>query len=231
MSLSKRLETVANMVTKGNITADVGTDHGYVAMYLVQQGISPSTYAMDINRGPLERAREHINEAGLEEKITIIQSDGMKVLEGYPVDTAVVAGMGGMLICKIIQESPVINQLKEMVLSPHSDVDKVRMCAIKNGFSITDEKMVEDYGKYYHIIKVERTQNLEEYTDWDYKFGRVMFEKRDEVFYEYLQKMRKKYIDIIDLLNKNEADNSERSNELKEMLCECEKAIAKWEEQ
>lgn len=228
MNLSKRLGTVASMVTRGNIAADVGTDHGYVAIYLVEQGISPAAFAMDINKGPLERAKEHIAEAKLEDKITLIQSDGMKGLEGHKVDTAVVAGMGGILICKILKESPVMGGLKELVLSPHSDVDKVRKCVMEQGFNITDEKMVEDYGKYYNIIKAEKSEDLEVYTDWDYKFGKLMFRNKDEVFYEYLQKLHKKYTDIIELLNKNESGVSKRNYELREMLKDCEKAITRW---
>lgn len=228
MNLSKRLYTVASMVTKGNITADVGTDHGYVAMYLVEQGISPFAFAMDINKGPLERAKEHIAEAGLEDRIMLIQSDGMKELKGHRVDTAIVAGMGGMLICKILDESPVLNELKEIVVSPHSDVDKVRRTLFEKGFRITDEKMVEDYGKYYNIIKARNDEELEAYTNWDYKFGKLLFKNKDEVFYEYLGKLQKKYIDIIELLNKNESNISKRNYELRKMLKDCEKAISKW---
>lgn len=240
MNLSKRLSAVAAMVTKGNIAADIGTDHGYMAIYLVEQGISPSTFAMDINKGPLERAKEHIKEAGLEEKITLIQSDGMKGLEGRKADTAVVAGMGGMLICKILEESPVLSELKELILSPHSDVDKVRSCIMEKGFVITKEQMVEDYGKFYNIIKAEKGKtdkecsdekcSNEKYSELELLYSRKLFESRDKVFYDYLLKLREKYKNIIELLNENESEVSERNRELQKMLKDCEKAIEKWNE-
>ena len=69
MKLSYRLETVASFVTRGNTVADVGTDHGYIPIFLVEEGIAPSAIAMDLRKGPLERAREHVRERGLEGKI------------------------------------------------------------------------------------------------------------------------------------------------------------------
>ncbi len=77
MELSKRLHMVASMVEKGSIPADVGCDHGYVAIYLIQNGISPHVFAMDVNEGPLERAREHVEEYGLAAYIDVRLSDGL----------------------------------------------------------------------------------------------------------------------------------------------------------
>lgn len=230
MNLSNRLETVASMVTKGNIVADIGTDHGYIPIYLVKNGICPTAFAMDINDGPLLRAKEHVLEEGLEEKIKLIKSDGMKELKGQKVDTAVVSGMGGELICKILKESPVLAELKELVLSPHSEVAKVRECVIKNGYSIVEEKMVVDYGKYYNIIRAEKGIS-EDYTGFDFIFGKKMFETKDAVFYAYLREMRNKYKGIIELLDKNERGVSKRNYELRRMLKDCEAALQKFREQ
>lgn len=230
MNLSKRLSAVASMVTKGNILADVGTDHGYVPIYLVSNGICPKAFALDINKGPLERAKEHIEEEGLEEKITLIQSDGMKGLAEKKAESVVVAGMGGELVCKILEESPVLDNLKELILSPHSEVSKVRACVMEHGFMITSEKMVEDYGKFYHIIKAEKTGEKETYSQWELTFGRKLFENHDAVFYEYLLKLRDKYRNIIHLLDEKEKGVSSRYEELREMLNDCEYAIQKYNE-
>lgn len=228
MNLSKRLKAVASMVTKGNIVADIGTDHGYIPIYLVKNNICPSAFAMDINNGPLVRAKEHIRVEGLEDKIEIIKSDGMKELAGRKADTAVVAGMGGELICKILEESPVLEEMKELILSPHSEISRVRECIIKKGYCIVEEKMVVDYGKYYSIIRAVRGKS-EVYNRFDYIFGKKMFETNDAVFYEYLQGMCNKYKRIIDLLDKNESGVSKRNYELREMLKDCETALIKFE--
>ena len=87
--LSKRLEQVASMVTKGNIIADIGTDHGYVPIYLVEKGICPKAYAMDINQGPIESAIKNIENYGLSEKIQAIKSNGLEKLEPEKADTII----------------------------------------------------------------------------------------------------------------------------------------------
>lgn len=227
MNLSKRLEAIASMVTRGNIVADIGTDHGYIPIYLVKKGICPRAFAMDINKGPLLRAKEHVIEEGLQEKITLIQSDGMKGLEGRRADTAVIAGMGGELVCKIIEESPVLEELEELILSPHSEIAKVRECIIKKGYRIEQEKMVVDYGKYYNIIRAVRGES-EKYTRFDYIFGKKMFECRDDIFYEYLLGLCNKYKRIIEQLDKNEKGVSNRNDELEEMLKDCQTALQKF---
>ena len=76
MELSARLKAVAGMVTKGNRVCDVGCDHGYISIYLVKNGVSPYVYAMDVNKGPLLRAKEHILDYGYTDKIETILSDG-----------------------------------------------------------------------------------------------------------------------------------------------------------
>ena len=87
MELSRRLYAVAGLVTPGNRLADVGTDHGYIPIYLMEQGLIPHGIAMDVNAGPLERAREHIREHGLEEKIETRLSDGLREIEAGEADT------------------------------------------------------------------------------------------------------------------------------------------------
>ena len=80
MKLSDRLEMIASFVEPGNRLADIGTDHGYVPIYLVQTGRVPSALAMDVRKGPLLRAEEHIREAGLSGRIQTRLSDGLKKL-------------------------------------------------------------------------------------------------------------------------------------------------------
>ena len=136
--LSKRLQTVAGMVTKGNIISDIGTDHGYVPIYLVEENITDKAYAMDINQGPLDIANKHIKEKGLERKITTILSNGMEKLKDNMIDTAVIAGMGGDLIVSILENGKSIKGIKELVLSPHKRVDLVRKYLLENNWQIVD---------------------------------------------------------------------------------------------
>ncbi|MDO5350323.1 MAG: class I SAM-dependent methyltransferase, partial [Lachnospiraceae bacterium] len=157
MKLSKRLELVASFVPEGSRIADVGTDHGYIPIELVKRGLCPSGIAMDIGKGPLERAREHIREQGLEEKIESRLSDGLSALKPGEADTVVIAGMGGELVIHILDAGRHMwESVKEFVLSPQSELDKVRKYLEENGFAIQKEAMVVDEGKYYTVMLVKR---------------------------------------------------------------------------
>ncbi len=154
--LSDRLNALAAMVSPGNRLADVGCDHGYIPIALCLAGKIPSAVAMDINEGPLSRAREHIAEYGLEESIEARRSDGIGKLGEDEADTVLVAGMGGLLIVRILTERDIPVSVTELVLSPHSEVSEVRRCVRELGFSVADEDMVLEDGKFYPIIKAVR---------------------------------------------------------------------------
>ena len=121
MELSKRLEAVAAFVTAGYTLADIGTDHAYIPIELVRTGHIPQAIAMDVNRGPLERAEENIREHGLSGRISTRLSDGFSAMEPGEADSAVIAGMGGGLTIRILKDGEcVVNTLKECILQPQS---------------------------------------------------------------------------------------------------------------
>ena len=167
MELSKRLHMVASMVEKGSIPADVGCDHGYVAIYLIQNGISPHVFAMDVNEGPLERAREHVEEYGLAAYIDVRLSDGLSGLPcrgGRPeADTLLAAGMGGRLTVKILEEgAEKLAGMRGVILQPQSEPWLVRKSLRNLGYFITDENMIWEEGKYYAVMKAVNLRNLPE---------------------------------------------------------------------
>lgn len=186
MELSKRLTAVAALVTPGNRLADVGTDHGYIPIFLVKQGLVPHGVAMDVNQGPLLRAREHIRKEGLEEKIETRLSDGLKELKPGEADTAVIAGMGGALTVSILEAgSEALGSLKELVLQPQSEIARVRRWLEENGWKIQDEDMVEEEGKYYPMMKAVPGcgRSLREL---DACYGPVLLEKKHPCLMRYL---------------------------------------------
>lgn len=154
IKLSKRLQTIAHMVTPGNRLADVGTDHGFLPLYLLEHGQIPSALAMDVNVGPLERAKEHIENSNCQQYIETRLSDGLKELLPGEVDTVVIAGMGGGLMVRILTvELCKLEGLKELILQPQSEIHEVRKCLAKIGFSIVDEDMLVEDEKYYVVIR------------------------------------------------------------------------------
>lgn len=153
--LSKRLQAVADFVTPGNRAADIGTDHGFLPIYLVQSGRCPSVTAMDLREGPLERAREHIAAAGLENSIQLRLSDGMNGLSEGEADCAVIAGMGGLTVIRILEAGKeLLPGLKELVLGPQSDIAKVRKWLREHSMYIDKEELVYEAGKFYPVLHV-----------------------------------------------------------------------------
>lgn len=152
--LSKRLETVASFVTPGSRIADVGTDHGYIPIALTQRGTVFGAIAMDVREGPLGRAREHIRQYGLKDRVETRLSDGVEQLREGEADTVVIAGMGGELVIHILEQGRRLwKSVKHWVLSPQSELDKVRGYLWRQGFDLVREAMVEEDGKYYTVME------------------------------------------------------------------------------
>ena len=165
LQISRRLKAVAALVSPGLVLADVGCDHGYIPIYLIQKGQIPRAIAMDINQGPLLRAREHIREWGLEAYIETRLSDGLKALEPGEAQCLVIAGMGGPLMERILtQGAPVLKDMKELILQPQSEIGHFRQFLAENGYRIIEEDMVEDEScpGEYELYKKSRISLWEE---------------------------------------------------------------------
>lgn len=147
--------TAASLVSEGMILADVGTDHGYVPIYLIEQKKIPSAIAMDINEGPLERAREHITLYGLNAYIQTRLSDGVAALKPGEADAVLIAGMGGGLVMHILKDGEeVCRAAKELILQPQSELERVRAFLREEGYEILAEDMVLEDDKFYPMMKV-----------------------------------------------------------------------------
>lgn len=171
LKLTKRLQAVADFVRKGHKTADVGTDHGYLPAFLVLTDVTNNAIAADIGIGPLDNARKTVEKFGLEDKIGIVLSDGLK---NIPHDTQeiIIAGMGGTLIADILENAPWIkNENVHLILQPMTHSQDVRKFLCENGFYIDDEKTVEDAGKVYIVISAFYNGIKELKDDYYYYFG------------------------------------------------------------
>lgn len=152
--LSRRLRMLADLMTRGYRAADVGCDHGFLSIYLIQQGISPRVLAMDVRKGPLAAAREHIASCGLEEYIGSRLSDGLAALCPGEAETLICAGMGGPLMEKILRDGmEKARELKELILQPQSEIGAFRRFLRREGFRILAEDAVCEDGKYYFAMK------------------------------------------------------------------------------
>ena len=153
INISERLKCVAGLVNKGARVADIGTDHAYLPIYLVQNGISNKGYACDVRKEPLRRAKLHIDEYGLSDKITTQLCDGLKGISKGDVDTVTICGMGGKLMKNILKAG--IDKLgnnTQLVLSAQSELRDFRKYLLETGIDIKSEHMLLEDGKYYFIF-------------------------------------------------------------------------------
>ena len=231
MELSKRLYAVAGLVTEGASVADIGTDHGYVPIYLVERGIASKVIALDVNQGPLNRARMHIVGHGLGDRIETRLSDGLARIRPGEVDTVIVSGMGGPLTIRILQEGKeVADQLNALILQPQSEICRVRRFLTENGYQIEQEDMVLEDGKYYPVMRVVHGTK-EPYEEWEYLYGKRLLEARHPVLLEFLKRELHIKESILEQLAGR--SGSESARERAEEICQerewIRKALAQYE--
>ena len=189
VELSARLKALADMVTPGNRVCDVGCDHGYLSIYLVQKKISPKIIAMDVRTGPLSRCTEHVMQYGLEQYIEQRLSDGLEALAPGEADTVVCAGMGGKLMQAILsRQHETAKSLKELILQPQSEVMAFREFLRSQGYRTVEENMIEEEGKFYPMMKVlpGETPIFCENPLYD-RFGELLLREANPVLLRFLE--------------------------------------------
>lgn len=222
MKLSKRLEMIASLVPKGSKIADIGTDHGYIPIYLIQEKIAVHGIAMDVRKGPLERAEAHIREAGLCGSIEVRLSNGLSKLLENEADCVIIAGMGGELMIHILEEGKRLwDTIPFWVLSPHSEPHKVRRFLDIHEFFIEKEIMLKEDGKYYPAFLVSKgtgkRMNYEK--EIFYRYGKLLLEVKECVLMEYLKAEEKQLEEILKVLSQSGTEAAEsRKQELKGAL-------------
>ncbi|MCT4543561.1 MAG: class I SAM-dependent methyltransferase [Vallitalea sp.] len=208
MEISNRLKAISEMVDDGSIIGDIGTDHGYIPIYLAKHSRIKHAIACDINKEPLEIAKKNIKNHNVEEYIETRLSNGLDKINRNEVDTIIIAGMGGILIKNILScGSDVIQTVDKLILSPQSDIDLVRKKIHELNFKISDERLLKDGGKYYNIICAVKGHE-KKYNTIDYKYGKILIDKRSTILKEKLLLKKNKYTNLILNLQKQQTDNA-----------------------
>ncbi len=226
--LSERLQAIANMVSPGLVCADVGCDHAYLSIYLVENDIAPFVYAADINRGPLKAARQNIEKAGLGDRIETVLCSGLEGIEPGSVQSVIMAGMGGPLMVEIIRKGKAVcDMAKELILEPQSDPAMVRHYLDDIGFIIISEDMVSEENKFYPIIKCvhgKAGKRREIY----YRFGEILLKEEHPLLREYLYRQRRLLNDIKAKLSVSENTESvlSKRSEIEQDIEYVEEAIS-----
>lgn len=228
MQLSKRLLMVTNFVRKGSVVADVGCDHAYISIYLIQSNIAKKTYALDINRGPLEKAKANIVSNNLSNCIETRLSNGLQKLPPDRVDTIVIAGMGGPLAINILTDGKEsVDCATELVLQVQSELDKVRRYLHTINFMIEEESMCKEDGKFYTAIHAVKGMQEKPYNSIELKYGRYLLETKNVTLKEYLEKEYKTALSIKEKLESEDSDKAKmRLESLKEEISDLEGALS-----
>ena len=151
--MNKRLELIASILPHGRGFADVGTDHGYLPVYMAQHGYSGKIIASDINEGPLSTAVVSARQAGVEDRICFRLCDGLDGCGSEELDTVVIAGMGGDTICGILDRADwIMSRDILLILQPMTKAEVLRYWLTNNDFAICGEWLIEENGEIYQIL-------------------------------------------------------------------------------
>lgn len=151
--LTPRLAIAASFVAQGAVVIDVGTDHAYLPVYLLQSGKCDRAVAADINAEPLERARQNVEKYGLSDHVSLILCDGLSKMDENMGDTVVIAGMGGETIAGILDAAPWTRR-KTLILQPMTNAARLRRFLRKSGYTILDEAVAAEEKHLYTVMKV-----------------------------------------------------------------------------
>ncbi|CJX02153.1 Bcl-2 family protein [Streptococcus pneumoniae] len=190
--ISKRLELVASFVSQGAILLDVGSDHAYLPIELVERGKIESAIAGEVVEGPYQSAVKNVEAHGLEEKIQVRLANGLAAFEEEDrVSVITIAGMGGRLIARILEEGlGKLANVERLILQPNNREDDLRIWLQDHGFQIVAESILEEAGKFYEILVVEAGQM--KLSASDVRFGPFLSKEVSPVFVQKWQKEAEK---------------------------------------
>ncbi|WP_311493128.1 class I SAM-dependent methyltransferase [uncultured Megasphaera sp.] len=222
MKLTGRLAAAAALIPEGRSFADIGTDHGYIPVYMCHTGKTPRAVAVDIGVGPLQAARTHIVGAGLQEKITCRLGNGLTCLTPGEVEGGVICGMGGRLMTEILRASPhVWRRFSFLVLQPMWYSGTVRRFLYEAGWHIEAETLVTEEHRLYEVMRaVPGRKAMLPFWLWD--IGPVNWRQQDALLARRLTLVIARKKKILNGLLQSRKDQAERIRVLQKELAQLE---------
>ncbi len=217
MKLSDRLQAIASFVPENTIVGDVGTDHGYIPVYLVENKISKKVIAADISNNSLNKIKQYVRSVNCEEDIDIRLGDGLDIIKPFEIDTVVIAGMGGLLIKSILdKDKEKRDSITHFILQPNIASDELRKYLFENNFEIIDERLVKEDNKFYEIIYAKKGKAYVSKEIY-YEIGEKLILNKDPLVNEFINNkinINEKIVE--ELKDKNTEKSKERYEELVE---------------
>ena len=228
MNLTPRLQVIAKHVPQNSICGDIGTDHAYIPLYLIKNGICKRVIATDINQGPINIAQEQINAAGYSRYIETRLGNGLEPIEPGEIDSVVIAGMGGLLIKNILEASPeVTKSIKTFILQPMVAQRELREYLLANNYAIIEEDLAKEDRRIYEIIiATHGKQDLEHPAFLD--VGKSLIDKKHPLLKPLIDRKRAKIQKIIQQCEGKGTPNAE--DRIKECLDKIKslEEVGKW---
>jgi len=226
--ISERLKAIADMVDSCECCADIGTDHGYIPIYLLNKGVCKRAIASDINKGPLEKAKYNVKKEDLSDKIDCRLGSGFSTIKPGEQNIAIIAGMGGNLTRDIIEDGmEVFKSLDYLIVQPVQNVEVFRQYVYEKGYEIIEENLCIDEGKYYEIIKIKyknKKQGIQDIDDIFYEISKFSYDRKHKLINEFIKNKIEKYEKILYAIKEDSESALERKkhiidkiNKLKEL--------------
>ena len=186
-----RIETILSMIHTCGTAADIGTDHGIVALELLRRGIAGRVIATDISAASLEKAKALAAAEGIAEMETRL-GDGLRPLAFGEADTAVLAGMGGRLIARILgDQEETARGIYELILQPMHSLRDLRRWLYDHEYRVLAERLAQEGDRYYHVLRVIHGQD-DLILPLHMEIGRKLIEERDPLLPGYLLHLMRK---------------------------------------
>ena len=213
MELGARLKAIANQIGPYQSMADIGTDHAFLPVWLIQSGKIMAAVAGDVQTGPLEAAKRTVREAAIENKVAVRLGDGLRVVSPGEVEVAVIAGMGGSTISRILQSSPeVVKNLRRIVCQPMTGAASLREWLLTNGWIIVAEDLVQEDDRLYEIIVAEQG-SAEALDALLLEIGPQLWLNRHPLLPEHLIRLRRQYLHRATAMEKSRSDKVGRERQ------------------
>lgn len=231
--LSKRLSAVADFIPKGAKLADIGSDHAYLPCHVVKAGKVTYAIAGEVVEGPFQSAKKQVEMEGLSNQINVRKGNGLEVIDAGEVECITIAGMGGALIATILEEGKgKLDGVKRLVLQPNISAISIRLWLLENGWSLTDEAIIEEDGKIYEILVAEKGDPKSAYTEnieCELLFGPFLSKQKNEAFLQKWTGERNNWERILNQLgqSKQTEEKLEKELELKKKISMTKEVLGK----
>lgn len=253
IKLSERLQIIADLIENGQTVADVGTDHGFLPIFLWESKKSPKIILADISKGSLQKAVDNVrmqdyNEEVLEKNFSFRLGDGIQILENGEVDTVVIAGMGGILMTEILDKDLIkTKSIKKIILQPRSGQGKLRWWLLNNGFEITNEKLVRE-GKFIceilcakviadntgtninKTLKYEESELKKQREDIKYEIPESILMSNGTLALEFIEKKLQVEFDVLENIKKATVNDDEKIHQISNRILYLQNLLKKYGE-